>query len=131
MQCRYRVTSQDFRQHRGESLMGVFGKSPSKAVSSIYTDFDYKMWLFPSIPQNFWNDRHNRIDYVKWLIKEVCVKTEAELKVCHFEDHGGESLLRRGGGSSTLRIINSLREDDSGEAKLRHLNRRPKGYWVL
>ncbi len=126
---RYKITAKDFTDNGGGSLLSKFNSSPSLVVTSIFSDFAYLPWFFKSRPKNFFEIPRNRLNYIKWLIETVGVKSEAELTSRHYLDNGGVSLLRliKKNGSQNPPIINSLKSENSEEDITK---RRSRGYWV-
>lgn len=53
----------------GGMLHIVFNGSTYKAIDTTYPGL-FKPWEFKSVPKNFWNNKDNIIDAVKWLVEE-------------------------------------------------------------
>ena len=43
----YRVTAQDFVNHKGRSILALYNDSPSKAITSILPELNLQLWKFP------------------------------------------------------------------------------------
>lgn len=102
--------------------------SPSKAVSSIYSDYPYVPWLFHKVPKGFFEIRENRQKYIDWLVERVSVQSLSDLKWDHFiENHGAGLLLSYGG--SPQAVLKSLHT--VGESKPEPRRRMDPNHWVL
>ena len=87
--------------------------SPHRILSETL-DFDFKPWLFDSVPAGFFDSIENRKLYMEWLLKTVGAKSPNDLTLNHYLQNKGRSLVSRYGGSPQ-RILKSLYEN--GESK--------------
>ncbi len=83
---------------------------------SIYSDFDYKPWLFIVSPRGFFSEIKNRHDYLNWLKNKVGVANLSDLKGHHFYENGGAGLRSLYGGS-VARILDSVNEDSTEKTR--------------
>ena len=52
----------------GSSLLySYYGNSLVRALTSVYSDYPWKIWLFHQVPRGFWNKESNVISYLQWL----------------------------------------------------------------
>jgi hypothetical protein len=93
----YRVTSHDFRNNHGRGMLSLhYADSPVLAVTANFPDHDWKEWLFPVTPSGFWNEKRNRIRYLRWLEKQLGLKKPEDwytVEQKEFQKHNGWSLI--------------------------------------
>ncbi len=102
----YRVTGNDFRKNRGHSLLQHYG-SPSRVITTLFPNHDWKPWLFRTAPNGFWENRKNRTEYLRWLGKQLGYKKPEDwyaIRVSDFVEHHGITLL----SSRLLSIVKEL-----------------------
>ena len=64
----YQVTKTSFLENRGSGLLrNYYGGSILAAVREYRPDYDWRPWLFPKVPNGFWNLPENRRRYLEWL----------------------------------------------------------------
>ncbi len=104
----YRVTAKDFHENRGHSLLGRYRGSPSYVITKLLPNHNWKPWLFSRAPNGFWQNRQNRVQYLRWLEKELGYRQPQDwyaIQVSDFEEHHGVSLLN---GTRLLPIVKEL-----------------------
>jgi hypothetical protein len=70
----YKVTVRQVEAISGGSrLLKSYGGSLSKALQSIYPEFQFYPWLFERVPVRFWDDLNNQRQYFDWLAKRLNV----------------------------------------------------------
>jgi hypothetical protein len=68
----YRIHLDDMIKHRGGGLLThYYGNSPSLAISTVYPNYDWKLWKFPSVPHDYWSDINRQREFFDWLFKEL------------------------------------------------------------
>jgi len=67
----YRVTVQDFKDHKGEAFLIHYNSTFSAAIKAFLPGYDWKEWMFYMAPLGFWQERKNRRRYMLWLGKEL------------------------------------------------------------
>jgi len=98
----YTITSSDFTQWYGGSLLNVYNGSVQALVKEYLPHYDWKEWLFVSTPQRFWQDAHNRRRYLEWLGTELgfrCPEDWYTLSTRQVRAHHGSRLLEIIGNS--------------------------------
>jgi hypothetical protein len=117
--------------NRGWRLVEIFNGSASAIVSTVYSDFEFLPWLFNAVPKGFFDEKENRIRYIRWLVEKVGVKSELDLHRSHFLENGGGGLLTKY-KYSPLAIIASIQSSEPGQDKLLFLNgKKPQNFHVL
>jgi hypothetical protein len=105
----YQVTAADFHAHHGGGLLNNEFKGSVQAVLAEFDpEFDWKPWLFCSVPRSFWQCVDNRRRYLRWLGRQIGFrKTDdwANLQRKHFVTHGGTGLLEKYYGGSAQRAV--------------------------
>jgi len=109
----YRVTAKDFTDNDGISLLGNhYHFSPYALLSTVYSDYRYRPWLFAAVPKGYFDLEMNRREYLNWLLETVKVSEYKELNANHFTQNHGSGLLAKYGGSPHL-VVDSLRSTTS------------------
>ena len=91
----YRVTNNDLIANAGASLI-QFGYKPIDLVRELYPRRRFYPWMFKQVSQGFFQSKPDRLEYLRWLGKQLKYKTEEDwLKLTrrHFADNGGAPLF--------------------------------------
>lgn len=126
------MTELDFKSNRGSALLRLFDFPTLAIVTATYPDFEFLPWFFTQIPTNYFKNKENRVKYMNWLMKKIGVSNYSELKFSHFEENGGQSLLRMFNGSPK-EIIDSLKDTSEMDHNNQNISKgkKPKQYWVF
>lgn len=93
----YDITKQSFKDHYGAGLLqNQFGNSPQRAVFEYMPEYDWKPWLFRSVPQNFWHDADRRLQFLHWLGQQLHFSSPVDwvrLSGNDFRKNAGGGLL--------------------------------------
>ncbi len=93
----YGITKASFYANHGAGLLrSHYDDSPQRAVREILPEMDWKPWLFTSVPQRFWHEVGNRLDYLKWLGQQLSLRNPDDwlrLSSQQLRQHCGASLL--------------------------------------
>jgi len=98
----YRVTVQDFKDHKGEAFLIHYDSAVSLAVMNYLPDYDWKEWKFSKAPNAFWQEKKNRKRYVLWLGQELGFKKTSDwyaVTADDFNSNYGKYCLTLYGGS--------------------------------
>jgi hypothetical protein len=98
----YRVTNQDFKDHKGGALLLHYDCTVSAAIMSYLPNYDWKPWMFDKTPKGFWDERANRRRYMDWLGKQLGFKQINDWYSVTGEDFNanyGNQCLKLYGGS--------------------------------
>lgn len=63
----YQITGDAIRTHGGSVLLSKYENSPSKLVTSVFSDKSWKIWKFNKVPDGFWDDSTNQKHFMEWL----------------------------------------------------------------
>jgi len=63
----YAISVESFISNKGIGLISLYRGSPSEVVISVFSEHDWKQWMFKSIPQGFWLKKENQRKYMEWL----------------------------------------------------------------
>ncbi|MFT4557693.1 MAG: hypothetical protein ACI92S_003066 [Planctomycetaceae bacterium] len=75
----YAISRPSFKQNYGAGLlMNHYGDTPSRAVMECFPDFEWKQWLFKSIPNHYWENAEHRQSYLAWLGTRLGLKSERD-----------------------------------------------------
>jgi hypothetical protein len=100
----YRVTVKDFKRHHGISMLKSYssGGSILSAITDVFPDYPWIPWLFNRIPAGYYNDRANRLRYLRWLGNRLGFKQPEDwyqLKQRDFHRNCGEYFVYYQNGS--------------------------------
>jgi hypothetical protein len=84
------LTKKDFYNANGVGLLSKYKSSPYKALKD--AGYEILPWQMKRTPFRFWNDKNNRIEAVKWLVKKLG-KPIDEITDHDFIDNGLGGLL--------------------------------------
>eukprot|EP01118_Nematostelium_gracile_P001311 TRINITY_DN1134_c0_g1_i1.p1 TRINITY_DN1134_c0_g1~~TRINITY_DN1134_c0_g1_i1.p1 ORF type:complete len:375 (+),score=67.80 TRINITY_DN1134_c0_g1_i1:56-1180(+) len=97
----YAVGAPHIRQRGGAGLLSKYGNSPSKLITSVFTEHHWNLHKFNLKPNGAWNDIHFQKQFINYLGRE--------LKITKMEDwyHVGVVQIREKGGSSLLQMYHN------------------------
>jgi hypothetical protein len=111
----YQVTVKKIRDRGGSKMLEKYGNSPYKFIMSVYPHHEWKESKFKQkLPNGYWNNRENQIQFLKELGKELGTKSIDDWSVVSaktIQEKGGAGLLNKYGGSITKMIKYTLLED--------------------
>jgi hypothetical protein len=93
----YSLKKDDLFEHNIDGLSNYYKLSPIKMVTSIFPEFNWKIWKFQMTPMRYWEDDKNKIDYLKWLESEFKIKKPSEwyeVPIYIFEKNFGDTLIK-------------------------------------
>ena len=125
----YRVTTVDFQRHRGGTLLLRYRSSVSATVKACFPDYDWKEWLFGMLPAGFWDEPRHCRRYMRWLGKRLGYRRLDDwyqIKLSHFLENGGSTLVRRYGDSPSAAVIALVPRSEWHEWLF---GRVPLGFW--
>lgn len=110
----YSITQRDFYNNNGRGLLAsAYDFSPQAALRDYRPEYNWLPWLFNRVPQGFWHQRENRVDYLRWL-GEVLGFSERkewnEVRQKDFIANGGGGLLMNVYGGSPHRAVKEFFE---------------------
>lgn len=93
------IKRKDFARHFGAALFAdQYLKNPLKAVKELFPKCGFKAWEFHKVPNGFWDDTKNCLDYLRWLGKRLGVKKKEDwyqVKRSDFKENLGGGFIKR------------------------------------
>ena len=86
-----------YEQNFGGGVNHYWRQSPLKAVQDCFPEYDWKAWLFGTVPEGFWDSRANRRSYMNWLGQRLgyrCMDDWYEISSLDFQRNKGGGLLQ-------------------------------------
>lgn len=71
----YKLTRKMVLDVGGAELIKYYDQSPIKLLRSTFPDYDWKPWLLPNPPRNYWQNLDNLKLYFDWLSEKLGIKT--------------------------------------------------------
>jgi len=101
----YQVTTGQFSEHHGGSLISCYGNSRLALLQEYYPEFHWHPWKFKVAPNGFWKNRKNRVQYLKWLEGELGYSGPEDWYQITRDRISGSTLLNSGG-----KLVDCMRE---------------------
>jgi hypothetical protein len=70
----YKISTEEIKSLGGSMLLSLYGDSLVKLLWNVYSDIDWKIWLFESTPIYFWEDVENQMKFVEWLAEHLLIE---------------------------------------------------------
>jgi hypothetical protein len=125
----YQLTYKHFEQiPKGESFLANYNSSPIEALREFMPGEDWKEWLFPHPPKHFWENKINRVNFLKWFGDEFELKKPEDwydVDVKLIIEMGGRGILRNSG---LHEIVHEIYPDHEWLPWL--FSGVPNGYWL-
>jgi hypothetical protein len=99
----YTLDSQEVRKKGGNAILNQYGGFLSQALTNIYPEHKWFVWKFKKVPEDFWKDRKNQLDFFDWLGQMTNKKTMDDWYSLTKRD-----ILQWGGGGLLKFYDNSL-----------------------
>ena len=125
----YQITNRDFRTHKGGAFLLHYDSTISDAVKAYLPEIKWNEWQFGKTPKGFWDDRANRVRYMKWLGKRLgCRKLDDWYAVTRkdFEQNFGNQLMKHYNGSPLAAAMDCFSNHNWLEWKFARV---PVGFW--
>ncbi len=125
----YRFTNQDFRRAKGGAFLLHYDSTISAAVMACFPEHRWLAWKFDRTPKNFWEQRENRVRYLKWLGKELGFRRMADWYALTREDietRHGNQLVKFYHGSPLAAVLDCFPEKNWEEWKFARV---PVAFW--
>jgi hypothetical protein len=73
----YNITRKDIMDNGGATLLLKHRGSPSKLVTSVYSDHEWMIWKFQRVAKGTWTnlEQSQRIEMIMWVEKELRIET--------------------------------------------------------
>lgn len=120
-----------FYENGLRGMLGVLKDSPYEAINLAYPN-KFKPWEFKQVSNNYWDDKHNGIKAVKWLIEEKLQLADEELKKILsyeiFTNYGLKGMIMQCFNDSPYEAINLAYPNKFKEWEF---NNSPINYWTV
>lgn len=72
----YKIKRKKYEANYGNNFLKLYDGSPCSALKDVYPRVAWKEWMFARAPLGFWKDRENRRRYIRWLARELGIRSE-------------------------------------------------------
>ena len=104
----YRITTEDFQNNRGGTLLLEYDSSVSATVMACFPRYHWKEWMFSRRCMGFWDDPANCRRYMRWLGKRLGYRRPDDwykVKLTDFTENYGRPLVRRYRDSAAATVM--------------------------
>lgn len=93
-----------------QSPVVAFHSSYQVALQTVYPEFSWYFWLFPTVPDDFWDDIKNQRSYFEWLMDKLQIDEEElyHLKRSDVTKTGGRTVLLMHDNSLPLALMKAF-----------------------
>ncbi len=89
--------------------MKKYNNTLTKALMTVYPDYNWKMWLFNQVPPGYWEEKSNIKSYLTWLAGQLNITKPGDWSKASHEHlsklGAGSLLLKYGGIRNVLQLI--------------------------
>ncbi len=127
----YRITNGDFRRNKGGAFLLHYDSTISEAVKANMPKHRWNEWMFGKTPKGFWDERRNRVRYLKWLGKKLGLsKLDDWYGVTRedIESNFGNQLIKHYNGSPLAAAMDCFPNHKWLEWKFARV---PVGFWKV
>ena len=107
----YNLKKDDLFDYNIDGLSNYYKFSPIRMITSIFPEFDWKIWKFQMTPMGYWEDDNNKAEYLKWFEKKFKINKPSdwyETPIYLFEKNYGDTLIRTYFDGSVFNIVSFL-----------------------
>lgn len=125
----YGVTNSDFRRNKGGAFLLHYDSTISAAVKKNLPKHRWNEWMFGKTPKGFWDNRRNRVRYLKWLGEKLgFTKLDDWYNVARqdFEKNFGNQFIKHYNGSPLAAVMDCFPKHKWLEWKFARV---PVGFW--
>jgi len=98
----YRVSFQDISENGGLGLLSQhYGSSPSKAIMSVFPEYNWQPWSFEKVHRHYWDESSNIQELMKWLTETLQIKHLDDwynVSLSQLYHLGAKTAIERNGG---------------------------------
>jgi hypothetical protein len=124
----------DIKKYKQNGAWGLlnacYDGSPSKALSSIYSDTTWEIWRFQYVPRGYWDSLEHQREFFDWIFEKMdAISWEDWYSISNEVVHsfGGEPLLHDYYGGSLINALAKIYPEFQWQAwKFQNVSR---GYW--
>ncbi len=89
----YCINYQELIENSGGGLLSKYGSSPSKLITSTFTEHEWEIHRFNTVPKKYWENLQGQREFMDWLGKGLGLK-----KMHHWYKITGQIFQQMGGG---------------------------------
>jgi hypothetical protein len=118
-----------YERNHGRGLQDYWGRSALEAVEDCFPEYDWKPWLFTSVPDGFWDSAANRRCFMDWLGQHLgyrCSDDWYQVTIRDFARNGGSGLMDHYHYSPPQAVMDLIPGRNWCEWKFRQV---PDGFW--
>ena len=125
----YRIMVSDIMANHGSGIMfQVFHDSVSKAMVTVYPEYNWRMWRFNQVTNSFWDSEQNVKVYLEWVAEKLNIcEIEDWLTVTNEQLNGlrGAALVKKSGG--IIPLLKKYFPQNSSNSQANYLFRKAQG----
>ena len=126
----YAVNTKIIHKFGGNGILSRYKGSKSKALQTVYPNYDWKITNWKQLPKNFWKDQNNIRNYIKEMELRLNIQKKEDwysLPVYKVSKYLGttRSLIHRDGLCKVLSIAYPEIDWDYGL-----FHKVPQGFWI-
>eukprot|EP01114_Cavostelium_apophysatum_P022250 TRINITY_DN7990_c0_g1_i11.p1 TRINITY_DN7990_c0_g1~~TRINITY_DN7990_c0_g1_i11.p1 ORF type:complete len:350 (+),score=40.21 TRINITY_DN7990_c0_g1_i11:1015-2064(+) len=106
----YSISSTDIIKTGGWGLLKVFEGSPTKALTTVFPEYDWKIQRFKYVPLNFWKQRNNQRELMDEIGRQLGFKEWEDwyqVTSKQISELGGKTILNQY-GCSPSKLVTSI-----------------------
>jgi len=74
----YKVSASEVKKRGGAGLLTHYGGSISKALKTVYPEYNWQFWKFSTVPAGEWDEIPNQRQFMDWYANEYGIKSPIE-----------------------------------------------------
>lgn len=128
----YQLTKNDIIENNLDGLANYYKLSPTRIVTSILPEYNWRLWKFKMTNVRFWKDDDNKKKYLSWFEKKLKIRTIDDwykISVKDFKNNYGSTLISTYFDGSIASVIKFLYPDK--DIDFTKLNRVPPKHFDL
>eukprot|EP01114_Cavostelium_apophysatum_P017651 TRINITY_DN5299_c0_g1_i1.p1 TRINITY_DN5299_c0_g1~~TRINITY_DN5299_c0_g1_i1.p1 ORF type:complete len:540 (-),score=100.78 TRINITY_DN5299_c0_g1_i1:292-1911(-) len=125
----YSVSQDTIGKHGGWTLLKHYNFSPSAAISSVYSEHDWKVYKFENVPKRTWKDLQTHRELIEDIGKKLNIQRWDDwysVTSKDIEEFGGTKILKFYGYSPSRLLSTVLYEFPW---KMHRFDNIPRGHW--
>jgi len=71
----YQLNKEYLCKHNIDGLTNYYSSSPVNIVTSVLSEYDWKIWKFHMTPMSYWEHDKNKVEYLKWFEKKLNISS--------------------------------------------------------
>jgi hypothetical protein len=127
----YTITQRHICEHGGSGILRIYGNSPSKIITAVYSNHKWISRKFNTVLRGHWDYMDNRKDFLNNLGKQLGFKQIEDwysITCQQINENGGAGLLSKCGGSPSKMVMSAYSDHKWISTRFSHVLR---GYWEI